>query len=56
MKTTTLDQLTWEDICEICAVYHQMSTIPESKRAFESPREYYTEILNRLADAAQEEG
>lgn len=48
MKTSTINQLSWEDIREIVTEAHMMSTIPETETEYFTPEAYYTAILDRL--------
>ena len=48
MKPSILNQMTWQDIREICTEAHLMSTIPETEVEYYTPEAYYTELLNKL--------
>ena len=48
MKPSILNQLSWQDIKEICTEAHMMSTIPETEVEYYTPEAYYTAILDRL--------
>ena len=53
MKPSILNQMTWQDIREICIEAYLLHTIPEDLALFETPEEYYTEILRRLKSKAE---
>lgn len=59
MKAAIINQLSWRDVREIVTEAYLMRTIPEDLTAFETPEEYYNELISRLrrrADSGTESG